>query len=206
MKKMSTLLVLALLLVPAIALGAPKKRITMPMLKKQVASLVKENTSLKSEIELLKNQLETSKTELNFCRAYPQVIERKTIEQAPPVVITRTVATQSNSSGTTRYAKFNASGITDGVEINGLETVTGILFQISNLESTDTVVVSTQSGTHETPFELGSRIYKLGLNDTKIDVSINGKTYTVEIIVTDSPNDNKNKHVIVSPATQSMPI
>lgn len=207
MKKMSTTVLVVLLLVPLFAFAAPKKRLTIPALKKQVAALISENKSLKAELAKLKAQQPLS------CPQTPAVASSFRAEEQPTLPeVTRqseqvTMPIEETPQTPKREVRFNASPITDRVEVNGLETAIGIIFQVSGLIGGDVVNLS---GTEITSQEQSSSAvtYRLPLTATNFSVVINGESHSVEVVVSDSPDrgSNSNKHIYVSPRTQSVMI
>jgi hypothetical protein len=199
MKKMSTVLIL-LLIVPLFAFAAPKKKVTIPILKQRVAVLLSENKALKAEIALLKAQKPPVCT--SSAPIINNIVQREIITQVKQPMQTVTIQNEVK-----REVKFNASVITDNVEVKGLKSATGITFQVMNLQDGDTVDVSGTTITSQV--SSGSVItYELPLTATNITVTINGTAHPVEIIVKDSPDfgSNSNKHIYVSPATQFVTI
>lgn len=194
MKKIYTLLVIALL-VPAFAFAAPKKKITIPFLQKQISYLAKENKALRAELDTLKAlQTKTSK-ELAFCRQSPEtVVEYRTIQTQPQIVYTPVVV--SNSNAPKRKANITAYPITDKVEVNGLETVVNAGIQLQGVTVDDKIDLL---GTTivDSYYRDGSKFYVLPPAPVKLTLTINGNTFFPEITVLDTPDpgSNANKRV-----------
>lgn len=191
MKKIHTLLVL-ILLVPTFALAAPKQRITMPFLKKQVASLTNENKALRAELDALKALQTKTSNELAFCRQNP-VIEYRQAAQ-PQFIYTPVVV--SNPDAPKRKANITAYPITDKIEVNGLHTVINAGIQLQGVTVDDKIDLL---GTTivDSYFENGSKFYVLPPESVKLTLTINGNTFFPEIVVYNTPDmgSNSNKKV-----------
>jgi len=197
MKKMSTVLAI-LLLVPLFTFAAPKVKVTLPILKKQVSALMAENKSLKAEIALLKAQ------KPQLCAVSgpeSRAQEQQPLQTTQPSQIIMPI--EETPTTPKREVRFNASAITDDVEVNGIKTAIGIMFQVQNLKGGDVVTLSGVEVTSEEQFS-DAITYKLPITATNFTVVINGEDYPVEVIVKDTPNrdQNSSKHIHISPLTQ----
>ena len=204
MKKFATICIL--LILPMLVFAAPKKKVTMSDLKKQIVMLVSENKALKAEIETLKRSNTASLTELNYCKANPRTIEYRT-SQAQPTIVEQFTGSTSRESLQNRRLDFYASPITDRVEVDGVETTTSVKFQVTNTVPSDIISVS---GVDVLSMETteSSRLFELALNVSKFDLTINGTVYTPEIIIKDEVEKDRNadKRIFVSPNLTSVEI
>lgn len=203
MKKIYTLLVIALL-VPTFAFAAPKKKITIPFLQKQISYLAKENKALRTELETLKALQNKTSTELNYCKANPSVLERvTTTQQVVPVMVTSSsyVAQSVLQPQEQRKLKIFASPVTDGVEVNGVETMLNVRFQIQSTLDTDTIEL-TGATILDQYNEGGGKIFILSPESALVTLTVNGKATNTNIVVEDSPdkNNNSNKRVYLTGA------
>lgn len=202
MKKFYTLLAIALI-IPGLAFAAPKQRITIPFLKKQVTYLANENKALKAEIEALKALQTKTSTELNYCKANPQVVER-TIQNNTPIVVSSSYSDSSSNqpSSQIRTARFNVSPVTDDVEVNGFETVTAISLQIAPVKESDSVSINGANILYA-GYENGSFMFTLSPESKDISLTINNKTVNSSIVVMDTPDmgSNSNKKVTLQGQT-----
>lgn len=203
MKKLS-IIVMLLLLVPSLAFAAPKVKITFASLKKQVSVLVIENKALKAEIEALKATNTKLVADVTYCKANPQkIVERVTTQQLVPYPVTNVVYSgETQPPAKTRKMKLHVSPITDGVEVGGVETVTGVKLQVQEYELTDSVELVDRVATNTYTLS-GTKVFEFTPESSTFLIRVNGSSFTVNIVVENTPDKdrNANKRVYLTGVT-----